>query len=1292
MSEMSEGEITSSLLDGSTPRISLHSIKQLIHLAGDDRTSSISVYGNQVEIVTGQSALASSTATASNKIKINPMVNYDWDMKYYRGSLIALGSKFIAYTLKGRNGYVVRLLNPETATRALIKGFIGLVTDLAFAHANSNTLACVDEGGNVYVWSVQEEDGKIEYNLKLRVNRSPHPTSEYHRVIWSPYLPEEGEVDVDEMEEDERPLAVTHHNQAEVIDIPMVIARCGCNEVTEGMLQEGEGYILISEGHTKPITDASLSPDGAVLATGSEDGYVRFWSVGDMLPDSAPSCLHEYQPHEGSPVSLLTFCDNHTVQEKDVPMWRFMVTGAEYNREIKIWCTVTWTCIQTLRFTSPTADIANVLGESYFKARLDATAKYLVFSDIGRKVLYILLVHQDREAGRAHISSITDFQLTQPLLSFMITKAKLFKTKQDVNQHLQNGEGSNGHDMNGDDVHDEGMEELLDESELEFEERRKNLLVQLRLYSIHTKSLQELLVHFQPEPSIPPPTPSNMSSIVTSIGLGVKDGLSDLSGMETGTEASTDVDESDPGPPDTPGSSHHKLITPDAFTKGSSRPESMTSSITTVSALPNASGVDMPLDGSVSSNLSDTTVKSSLAESLRDTPRSSFSDNRVLTPTSLPLPPTPPSQPPPEVPTSQAHPDKRSLSPTSLPIPDTPLLSAAPDASMVPIPKFQSLLDDQTNSEDDIAGLSSEISNNKKEEGGGLEGTTQRQSVSSSTSSTPKEPIPIKEVLAMDSSSSEGAVKLEDRRHRNASEESEEATEAWSTPIAQTRTITDIQKSKPKHNLITSPATARVDIPPDSTSAVRPEDPSILQLIELIQQQHSEISRLRAELKESQEQHRYEVTRLLQGEIGRLEDTVTERLREALAHHSLEENQRLEKALRDKQSQDKKRHEQLTSTLSQSVTNALTGKLEKTVKQEVKGSVVPAVQKAMVPVQDQLNTTIAQKLTAADAVFKDSVGKMMKSKAVIDSIGSSAAAALQGPIQGSYREAFQSTILPAFERSCHSMFQQINDAFHRGTQQYLERVTATLENQRREQQEARDPVVQQLQAQVQSFQSESQRLRNTMTTMTSEMTSEMEVLLQKQLASSMHSLREELVSKLETQVTSNIQQVIQEEIRLGMQDLGPRYQPDPPAKMGTRHDYEQIQRRIQVCLSEGQVAMAFQEALTAADLSLVTMVCESVDVNELFSQTEPLPLSQPVLLSLIQQLSVDLLTNTQLKHRYLEEAVMALDTTNEVTSEHMPAVIQGLVEQLTIAIPQCSGPTQRSLRMLLMAAQSLTSR
>ena len=45
-------------------------------------------------------------------------------------------------------------------------------------------------------------------------------------------------------------------------------------------------------------------------------------------------------------------------------------------------------------------------------------------------------------------------------------------------------------------------------------------------------------------------------------------------------------------------------------------------------------------------------------------------------------------------------------------------------------------------------------------------------------------------------------------------------------------------------------------------------------------------------------------------------------------------------------------------------------------------------------------------------------------------------------------------------------------------------------------------------------------------------------------------------------------------------------------------------------------------------------VCEQVDPESVFSQS-PCPLSQPVLLSLIQQLSVDLTVNTELKHKWV---------------------------------------------------------
>ena len=54
---------------------------------------------------------------------------------------------------------------------------------------------------------------------------------------------------------------------------------------------------------------------------------------------------------------------------------------------------------------------------------------------------------------------------------------------------------------------------------------------------------------------------------------------------------------------------------------------------------------------------------------------------------------------------------------------------------------------------------------------------------------------------------------------------------------------------------------------------------------------------------------------------------------------------------------------------------------------------------------------------------------------VVDAIGTAASTALQGPIQVTYTEAFKNTVLPAFERSCQVMFQQINTAFQAGTQQ-----------------------------------------------------------------------------------------------------------------------------------------------------------------------------------------------------------------------------------------------------------------
>ena len=60
---------------------------------------------------------------------------------------------------------------------------------------------------------------------------------------------------------------------------------------------------------------------------------------------------------------------------------------------------------------------------------------------------------------------------------------------------------------------------------------------------------------------------------------------------------------------------------------------------------------------------------------------------------------------------------------------------------------------------------------------------------------------------------------------------------------------------------------------------------------------------------------------------------------------------------------------------------------------------------------------------------------------------------------------------------------------------------------------------------------------------------------------------------------------------------------------------------------------AFNFALSTADLHLVIFTCQQVSPEDVFDNN-PSPLDQPVLLSLIQQLSVKLLEHLELKIKY----------------------------------------------------------
>uniref|UniRef100_A0A8B9MPD3 Enhancer of mRNA-decapping protein 4 n=1 Tax=Accipiter nisus TaxID=211598 RepID=A0A8B9MPD3_9AVES len=418
--------------------------KQVICLSGDDSSTCVVISAKDVEIVASSDSSITSKARGSNKVKIQPVARYDWEQKYYYGNLIAVSNSYLAYAIRAAsNGSaMVRVLSVSTAERTLLKGFTGGVADLAFAHLNSNQLACLDEAGNLFVWRLAMDKEKIQEEILVNIKRPDNtPLNTSRRIIWCPFIPDDNE---ESGEEGSQTLALLHEDRAEVWDLDIIRTNHSSWPVEVPSIKEG---FIVVKGHSTYLSEGALSPDGTVLATASHDGFVKFWQIYIEGQDE-PRCLHEWKPHDGRPLSCLLFCDNHKKQDPEVPFWRFLITGADQNRELKMWCTVSWTCLQT---------------------------------ELGFVVLYVMELMQNQEEGKAYFSSISEFLLTHPVLSFgiqAVSRCRLRHTEvlpaEEENDNLS-VEGAQG----------AGAVESA-------------AGVLIKLFCVHTKALQDVQIRFQP--------------------------------------------------------------------------------------------------------------------------------------------------------------------------------------------------------------------------------------------------------------------------------------------------------------------------------------------------------------------------------------------------------------------------------------------------------------------------------------------------------------------------------------------------------------------------------------------------------------------------------------------------------------------------------------------------------------------------------------------------------------------------------------------------------------------------
>ncbi|KAE9599140.1 hypothetical protein Lalb_Chr15g0088381 [Lupinus albus] len=135
---------------------------------------------------------------------------------------------------------------------------------------------------------------------------------------------------------------------------------------------------------------------------------------------------------------------------------------------------------------------------------------------------------------------------------------------------------------------------------------------------------------------------------------------------------------------------------------------------------------------------------------------------------------------------------------------------------------------------------------------------------------------------------------------------------------------------------------------------------------------------------------------------------------------------------------------------------------------------------------------------------------------------------------------------------------------------------------------------------------------------------------------------------------------------------------------GVHEMIEDPTKELSRLISEGKFEEAFIAALHRSDVSIVSWLCSQVDLTGILTMV-PLPLSQGVLLSLLQQLSCDINTETPKKLSWMTDVAASLNPVDPSISSHVRLILDQVY--LTLGHHRTlstTSPTEASTIRLLM--------
>ncbi|CAA0833605.1 Enhancer of mRNA-decapping protein 4 [Striga hermonthica] len=382
----------------------------------------------------------------------------------------------------------------------------------------------------------------------------------------------------------------------------------------------------------------------------------------------------------------------------------------------------------------------------------------------------------------------------------------------------------------------------------------------------------------------------------------------------------------------------------------------------------------------------------------------------------------------------------------------------------------------------------------------------------------------------------------------------------------------------------------------------------------------------------------------LEAALGRSMEKAVKSNVDALWARIQEENVKEDKAVRE-------RMQQLTNMINNCLNKDLPVIIERTVKREL-AALGQSVARTITPTIEKIvSTTIAESFQKG--VGDKAVNQLEKS--VNSKLEATVARQIQAQFQTSGKQALQETlkssletsVIPAFEMSCRAMFEQVDATFKNGLVEHSAAAQQQFDS-------SHSPLAIALRDAINSASSMTQ-------TLSSEILDGQRKLVA--LAANTKAANP-LISQLSNGPLGGLHDKLEAPL-------------DPTAE-------------ISRLVADRKYEEAFTAALQRTDVNIVSWLCAQVDLPGILSMN-PVPLSQGVLLSLLQQLACDIIKDTSRKLTWMREVLSAINPSDAMIVVHVRPIFEQVYQILNHHrnLPTCSGAELSNIRLIMHVINSI---